>query len=398
MLMEPSHSLASTRLDSLPNNSFRELSILKQSLSAEGSVFIDLSEGVPDLPPPSKLLDFLSRASLRGNLHSYTSLAGSSQLRAALKEYLHKEFQVKGEHYAFMPGAGSKELIGLLCQALLNPGDVALVPELHYPLYPVAARFAGADAVFYPMQADRRYQPRLDEVPSHVLDRTRLVFLNSPHNPTGAVIEDEVLRRMIAICQERKIVLCLDLAYAHLCFCREVARGLLGSTDSVDGLIELHSFSKSLSVPGWRVAFAAGDPRIIELLEKTRSVFSTGLLVLLQKSLRYGLVHFRELNHPLREVYRVRATEAVRLLHKHGVDATEPDGGLFLWVRLPGHIANASGFVRELLLERGVLVMPGRAFGEFEDRHIRIALTRPWEELEGALEHIVAHLQQKKRL
>ncbi len=387
----PSPVSAAIRLEKLPKNAFHELAILKEGLAAKGKSFVDLSEGVPDLPPPAKLLDYLSRVSSRSELHSYTSLGGSRQLRAALTDFLRAEFQVDRE-VGLVPGAGSKELIGLLCQAILNPGDVALVPELYYPLYPSAVRFAGAEPLTYPMRAATRWQPRIYAMPEDILDRTKLIFLNYPHNPTGAMIDDDELMCTVSICQERRIVLCLDLAYSHMCLRQDVSSGILGDCQTLDGLIELHTFSKSLGVPGWRVAFAAGDPALIELLEKTRAVFGTGLPATIQKSLRYGLVHFKELTTSHRDTYRTRVRDAVNLLRSRGIDATEPDGSFFLWVQLPPAMPMATTFVRELLLSRGVLVMPGCAFGEGEDRHIRIALTQSWDVLEGALEHLAAHI------
>jgi LL-diaminopimelate aminotransferase len=394
-LSEPTFTFAAKRLLELPANRFRELTHLKAALAKECTDFIDLSEGIPDLPPHPRLLKFFSNNGCKADVHSYTGLQGISGLRAALFDYLRSEFSVQREDIDLMPGAGSKELIAHLCQAVLNEGDVALIPEIHYPLYPVAVKFAGAQAVAYGLRRDANWAPDLQGLSEEVLARTKIVFLNYPHNPTGGVVPQNELDEIIAFFQERSILVCLDLAYSHIYYEGRVAPNALRNAKSSSGIIELHTFSKSLGVPGWRVAFAAGDKSIIELLDRSKAVFSTGLFVLLQKSLRYGLVNFPEFTAGIREIYEERVNHAVNALTDAGIDIVKPGGTFFLWMKLPAP-GMATEFVRCLMRDKKVLLMPGAAFGEKEDQHVRISLTAPSDTLNDAIQRICSQMGELK--
>ncbi len=386
-MSEPTLTSAAKRLLELPANRFRELTHLKVALAKDGADFIDLTEGIPDLPPHPRLLKFFSNNGCKTDVHSYTGLQGISGLRTALFEYLRTEFCVQRDDIDLMPGAGSKELIAHLCQAVLNEGDIALIPEIHYPLYPVAVKFAGAQAVSYGLCREKNWAPNLHGLSEEALARTKIVFLNYPHNPTGGVVSQDELDEIIAFFQKRSILVCLDLAYSHIYYAGRVAPNALRNAKSSSGIIELHTFSKSLGLPGWRVAFAAGDKSIIELLDRSKAVFSTGLFVLLQKSLRYGLVNFQEFTAGIRELYEERVNSAVDALKSAGVDIVKPGGTFFLWMRLP-RPGIATEFVRGLMRDQRVLIMPGSAFGEKEDQHVRISLTAQSETLNEAVRRI----------
>lgn len=392
-MSEPILKPAAQRLLGLPANRFRELTHLKASLAREGTGFIDLSEGIPDLPPHPRLLKFFANNACKTDVHSYTGLQGISGLRTALFDYLRTEFCVERSDIDLIPGAGSKELIAYLCQAVLNEGDVALVPEIHYPLYPVAVSFAGGQTVTYRLRPDANWAPDLQGLSDEVLARTKIVFLNYPHNPTGGVIPQHQLDEIVAFFQRRSILVCLDLAYSHLYYANAAAPNALKYAKSVSGIVELHTFSKSLGVPGWRLAFAAGDKSVIEILDRTKAVFSTGQFVLLQKTLRYGLVNFKEFTTGIRATYQARIRSAVDALKDAGVEIETPGGTFFLWLKLPG-TETATAFVRNLMRDKRVLLMPGSAFGEKEDRHIRISMTAPDDTLHEAIRRICQQLQK----
>jgi LL-diaminopimelate aminotransferase len=383
------------RLLELPANRFRELTRLKATLAKNSSDFIDLSEGIPDLPPHQRLLKFFVSNGCKTDVHGYTGMQGLYGLRTALFEYLRTEFAVQRGDIDLLPAAGSKELIAHLCHAVLNEGDIALIPEIHYPLYPIAAKFAGAEVVTYSLRSDANWTPNLCRLSEGVLAKTRIVFLNYPHNPTGGVVSQQELDEIVAFFQQRTILVCLDLAYSHIYYEGRIAPNALKNANSSAGIIELHTFSKSLGLPGWRVAFAVGDRSIVELLDHSKAVFSTGLFVLLQKSLRYGLVNFKEFTAGVRETYEKRVTSSINALMSTGIDVVKPGGTFFLWVKLP-RPGTATEFVRSLLLDRKVLIMPGSAFGEVEDQYVRISLTAPNEILKEAMRRICLQIQELK--
>lgn len=384
----------SKRLATLPPNQFRELTALKAKLRQSDKDYIDLSEGIPDQHPPIGLTDKLSLFCGKQDVHGYPTRWGIAQLRQKLlHSYLEPEYGIDISRVAVLPAAGSKELIAHICQALIDPGDIVLIPEYYYPIYPVAACYAGAEVRTYPLSRDGLYYPLLQSVSTNILNRTKLLFLNYPHNPTGAVIDQAHLDDVRNFCRKWGIVLCSDLAYGHLIFENSPALSAIGNGVDPNGIIELHSFSKCLHIPGWRVACAVGDPEIVSMIESSKAVFDTGLFIGIQKALSYGLVHFKEYYPSIRNIYWERVDYFCQALKEIGINHVRPRGTFYIWAQTPLQSPKIE-FVTTLLSEASVLVMPGRAFGDKNDEHFRISLTQPMPLLIEAIKRIEQFIQK----
>ena len=374
--MNPSQRIARST-----DNAFAQLTELKRDLRRRGREFIDLSEGTPDFPPSESLRRAFGRFCQQDHNHGYPTRRGISLLRERIFGHLEAEYGIDSSRLDCLPAAGSKELIGHITQAIVDPGDVVLLPELHYPAYRTAAHYAGAEIQLVPM--DSSHVPVLANVADQVIRRARLAWVNSPNNPTATAISRDALQSIVAFCRTNEIVVASDLAYSHVRFDGESTPSALARTDP-GGVLELHSLSKSLHVPGWRAAFLAGDPDLVRLVEASKSVFDTGIFVALQKAMCYGLHHFRELAAEVQSVYRSRAMRVTDELTRLGIAHTPPQGAFFVWCRIPTGDP-AEEFSARLLDQASLLVMPGTAFGRAGEGHFRLSLTQPDDVLDEAM-------------
>jgi len=378
----------SLRIAGLSENGLTALSEARARLRLDGTEVIDLSEGSPDFAPSNTIREALANACKRPDVHGYSAVQGLPSLRSAFLEHLQKRGS-DVTNVECIIGAGSKELIGHLSQALLGHGDVVLVPALAYPFYRAAAQYAGAEVIVYPLTDDGNYLPELSRVPDEILSRTKLIWLNTPHNPTGAVLPADFLQDLIHFCRARQIVVACDLAYSDITFERDFAPAPLACGDrSSQFVIEVHSLSKNINIAGWRVGFLVGDPTIVSYVAQSRTVFGGGSFVPIQLACRFALDHFTLLASEVRETYRARADSVVRRLEKAEVCCVRPRGSFYIWAATPDGGCDVA-FSKSLLDKTRVLVTPGSAFGTAGRGWIRLSLTRPPEILDKAIDRLV---------
>lgn len=378
-----SHEWKSLRLQRLPENEFRELTKLKTRLRVSGTEIIDLSEGLPNTPPNPRLLSYLGRMALKPAMHRYPTRWGSVSLRDQIEQFLEGWFDVIPGKWAIIPVAGTKEAFAHISSALLNPGDTALLPAPGYPIYSVAASNAMAKCENYTL-SDKGC-PEISKLSHEILEAARLLFLTSPNNPTGLTVPRSSIEETIERCSQHNIVLCQDMAYANLVKKKGMAASALSIADKSQLVLEVHSLSKSLSVPGWRFGFVAGNRQLIEHLELSKSVFDTGLFPLVQKAARYALINFREFNEQPLATYQRRTELASRLLKAHNVRVNPDSTGIFVWLTINTQHGSGTAFAEKLLQNYNILVMPGAAFRDPEDRHVRVSLTVDDSVLEHAI-------------
>lgn len=376
-----------SRITRSSDNSFRRITELKQQLRNDGRTFVDLSEGIPDSPPDETLRVKLGQFCRQPHNHGYPTRRGITLLRERILDHLVKQFGATAHGWDCLPAAGSKELIGHITQAVVDPDSVVLLPELHYPIYRNAAEYAGAKIQIVPMDREKNFAPCLSALPESVLRDARLLWVNSPNNPTGTAIDGGTLRSLIQICQRNDIVLAHDVAYSHIRFDGGITHSVL--TGQCDGVVELHSLSKSVHVPGWRAAFLAGDPQLVKLVELSKAVFDTGIFVAMQKAMCYALHNFETHTREVCRIYAERVEFMSMALRDIGIAHIPPQGTFFIWCEIPTD-EGAMEFTERLLSETGVLAMPGSAFGKAGKRHFRLALTQPMQ----ILEEVVTRLRE----
>jgi LL-diaminopimelate aminotransferase len=285
--------------------------------------------------------------------------------------------------------AGAKEGIAHIISATAARGDVVLVPEIYYPVYARASLLAGADVHFLPMRATNGFLADFDGVPPDVLRRTRILIINYPNNPTGAVAERDYFERAVAFAQQHGLILVSDLAYSQLTFDGFVAPSALEMPGAKDVTIEFHSCSKSFNMAGVRVGFAVGAAPLIDALAAYRTNVGYGAPSVVQYAAAHAFDHYAELSAPVAARYRARRDAITNTMRRLGQRTDPPRGAMYLWHRAPNGVDDWT-FVRAMLDEARVVVTPGSAFGPGGTGYFRLSYVAEPEILESAMERIGA--------
>jgi LL-diaminopimelate aminotransferase len=376
------------RLKKLPRYLFVELDSMRVAMEKKGVRVINLSVGDPDIATPSPVVEGLrGAAGLQAN-QTYPPSTGLQALREKIAGWMTKRFTVTLDpEKEVLVLIGSKEGIAHLSLALLNQGDFALVPQPGYPAYRASAVLAGGEPYPLPLKKEKGYLPDFGSIPEEILRNTRLMFLNYPNNPTGAVCDRALYEEAAGLARKYGFVVAADAAYSEITFDGYESPSLIQVPGAKDVGIEFHSFSKTFSMAGWRIAFAVGGAEIIKGLASVKSNLDSSVFKPIQfaaiEALSLGDGHLEE----LRETYRRRRDLALERLLALGFDVKKPLGSFYLWVPVPRRHDSAA-FAKELLDRCGVLVAPGAGFGEEGEGYFRISLTSGEEKLGEAFDRM----------
>ena len=375
----------SDRVRALPGYPLAEIPTLKRRLVESGVDVIDLGAGDNDTPPPEPVVEALRVALGNPALSKYGFQQGLPAFRNSCAQYLLRRFGQSFDPFSeTLPLIGSKEGLAHLPYAVVNTGDVIVFPEPGYQAYVGGSILSGAVSHVVPLRADNGFLLELDRLPEPVLARARLVYLNYPNNPTAAVAPLDYLARMVATCRKYDILLAYDNAYCDLTYDGYVAPSIFEIPGARDVAVEFFSLSKSFSMTGWRLGFAAGRAELIALLTKVKSYVDTGPFLALQQAGTVALDRAEEFVAPVRELLAARRDAGVAALRAAGFEVASPKAAMYLWVPLPEGIPS-SGFSRRALTEFGVVTLPGSAFGPAGEGYFRIALTVSPERLTEAV-------------
>lgn len=364
-----------SRLDRLPGYPLAELPARKRALIAQGVDVIDLGAGDADYPPPAEVIAAMRQATGETALSKYGFQQGNPVFRKAACDWMMRRFGASFDPQAeVLPLIGSKEGLSHLPLAVLNPGDVAVVPEPGYQAYLGGTVLSGGEPYVYPLTPRTRYLVELEEIPAAVLPRVRLVYLNYPNNPTAAIAPMEYLERTVAFCRRHGIVLAYDNPYCDLTFDGYRAPSIFEVPGAREVAIEYFSLSKSFSMTGWRLGWAAGEKRFITALTRVKSYVDTGPWLAVQQAGAFALDHAERLIAPNVAELQARRDAGVGALREAGFELESPVATMYLWVPLPAGVPSAE-FSRRALEEAGVVTLPGSAFGPGGEGFFRIALT-----------------------
>jgi len=378
----------SARLAALPGYPLAELPGIKRQLIAAGRDVIDLGAGDNDTPPPAPAVAALQAAVENPANSKYGFQQGHPQFRRAASEFVHRRFGKRFDPATeLVPLIGSKEGIAHLPFAFLNPGDVAIVPEPGYQAYLGGTVLSAGEPHIAPLRPESGFLVDFDRIPASVLDRTRLVFLNYPNNPTAAVAPLEYLEKVVAICRKRGIVLAYDNAYCDITFDGYRAPSIFEIQGAEEVAIEFFSLSKSFSMTGWRIGFAVGRPAFVGPLTQVKTYMDTGPFLAIQEAGVVVLDRAEEFTAPICAEIQRRRDAAVPALRAAGFQVGLPKAAMYLWVSLPAGLASKP-FAMHALQEEGVLVLPGSAFGPAGEGFFRIALTVPAPRLIEAVDRL----------
>ena len=375
------------RLEKLPPYLFSAIDKAKSEARARGVDVVDLGIGDPDRPTPASLVEIMAAAVANPEFHRYPAQRGTAGLRQAIAAWLLKRHRVSVDpETQVLVLIGSKEGLGHLPTTCVEEGDNALVPDLGYPVYGQATLLAGGEPRIFSLAAERGFLPDFEELARLADDHTRLIFLNYPNNPTGAVADPEFWRKMIAFTNERKIRLVNDAAYLEVVPGGHSAVSLLSIADpSVDRVIELHSLSKMFNMTGWRIAFAAGHPELVGDLARVKESMDSGVFTPVQETATHALGEmFDDLLDKVMAAYPDRRRIISNALNDLGVEVFASAATFYVWAKVPTDESSID-FCGRALEEIGTVLTPGLGFGSGGEGWFRISLTASDEDInEGA--------------
>jgi len=382
----------SKRLEAIPPYKFQELEQQIADKRAAGIDVISLGIGDPDQPTYPHVVEAMQAAVANPAYHQYPSNRGRDEFREAFAAFYDRRFGVgidaKSE---VIPAIGAKECIYNLCFAFLDPGDVALASDPGYPVYTAGPVLAGATAELLPLVPELGFAPDLGAVPADVAAKARLMFVNYPNNPTGAVVPDGFFEQVVSFAREHEILVVHDNAYSETTYDGYVAPSFLATPGAKEVGVEVFSLSKGYNMTGWRCAAILGNAEAIQTYWRLKTNVDSGLFEAIQMA---GVAALEGPDGPLRgmnETYVRRRDLVVSALDQIGVQVASPKGTIYVWAPVPeGH--TSTSFCELVLEEAAVVISPGSMYGPSGEGFFRIALTAPDDRIEEAVERMREHL------
>jgi len=378
----------SERLKKLPPYLFVEIDKAKKKAREAGRDIIDLGVGDPDLPTPRFIVDAMNRAAKDPATHRYSLDQGIAEFRNAASRWLKKRFDVEFDpEREVYPLIGSKEGIAHLPLAFVNPGDATLVPDPCYPPYRSGSIFAGADVITMPLLEGRGFLPDLKGFTHHQLHRAKLIYINYPNNPTAAVCDKKFLKDVVDFAKKHNMIVASDAAYSEITFDGYKAPSIFEVEGAKDVAVEFHSLSKTFNMTGWRIAFACGNPSIIEGLAKVKSNIDSGIFSAVQRAGVAALENYDRHIKPLVRIYEERRDILVDGLKSIGFKAERPKATFYIWVKVPPRYTSAS-FAATLLEKCDIVATPGNGFGAGGEGYVRMVVTVDKKRIKEAVDRI----------
>lgn len=372
------------RLTGLPEYMLAAIPQRKRELLARGVDVIDLGAGDADLPPPPAALEALTRAAHTPAMNRYGFGLGLVAFRETVAAWMRTRFGVAFDPLReVVPLIGSKEGISHLALAYVQRGDVTILPEPGYPAYIGGTALSEATAYRYALRPRTDFLVDLDDIPTDVLRRTKMLYLNYPNNPTAAIAPRAYLEDVVRRCRELDILLVYDNAYSELAYDGYVPPSIFEIDGARDVAIEFHSVSKTYNMTGWRCGWAVARPEIAGALARVKSFVDTGPFMAIQAAAVAAIESWREFVPRNVGIFRERRDAAVAAFSEAGFVCTTPRASMYLWVELPDGLASAT-FAERLMDEEGVIVMPGSAFGSGGEGFFRVSFIASAERLREA--------------
>ncbi|MDR3049178.1 MAG: aminotransferase class I/II-fold pyridoxal phosphate-dependent enzyme [Elusimicrobiota bacterium] len=392
---------SSKTLEKLPPYLFTRINALKKQAYEKKLDVIDLGMGNPDLPTPSHIVDRLcDTIKHHKNTHRYPQAKGMPKYRKTISDWMLKRFGVHIEpENEILALIGSKEGIAHLCMAYLNIGDYALVCDPAYPVHFNGVLLAGAKTYSMPLLEKNNFLPDFSKIPSKIAQKSKIMFLNYPNNPTAAVVDDNKFwLESIKFCKKNNILLVSDNAYSELTFGDYIAPSIFEFPGAKDIALEFHSFSKTFNMAGWRLGWVCGAQKLIQPLEKFKSFLDYGAPTFMQLAGVAALQGSNLCVKELAQVYERRMKKMSLGLQKLGWKAPQTKGTMYLWTGFPDFMKKEGSFslCEKLLKETGVALSPGIGFGKYGEGYARISLVTHDRRFHDALLRIEKFTKEAK--
>ena len=379
------------RIASFKSYFFADLNKVIASLKARGVDVIRLDIGSPDLAPPDFIRDHMIERARRSDTHGYTAYGGTPEYHKAVAHYYQERFGVEltpvKETLALL---GSKEGLFELSMCLLNPGDISLIPDPGYPTYAAGAFVAGAECYNMPLLSENHYLPDLKAIPEEIARRAKILWLDYPNNPTGAVAPLSFFEEAVEFARKYEIVIAHDAPYVDVCFDGYKAPSILQVPGSKEVTIEFNSLSKTYNMPGWRLGMAVGNEKLVGYLHTYKSQADTSHFGPILDAGIAALTGDQSWIEERNLIYKQRRDYVVAGLRQAGFSVETPPAALYVWAKLP-ESANCSSmeFCSRLLHDTGVSITPGTVYGSHGEGYVRVSLCTPANRTEQAMRRLV---------
>jgi len=370
------------RLDKLPPYLFVDINQKIAELRAKGEDIVSFALGDPDLPTPSNIIECICQAAHDPANHRYPETAGLWELRQAIAEWYEKRFGViLNPDKEVLPLIGSKEGIGHIAQCFIEPGDMALVPDPGYPPFSMGTILAGGEPYFMPLKEENDFLPDFEAIPEEIANKAKLMWLNYPNNPTGAVAELDFFERAAHFAWQHNLAICHDAAYTEVAFEDYCPPSFMQVAQAKEIGVEFHSLSKTYHMTGWRIGMAVGNAEMIDALFRVKSNLDSGIPQAIQRAAIEALRGSQNCIAEHNAIFQQRRDKLMKVLAEIGLKARVPKAAFYIWAEVPQGYSSVN-FTQKLLDEAGIAVTPGLGYGREGEGYIRFSLTVPDDRLE----------------
>ncbi|MGB5924546.1 MAG: LL-diaminopimelate aminotransferase [Dehalococcoidia bacterium] len=376
------------RFSKLPPYLFAEINQRIAELRAKGKYIVNFGVGDPDLPTPSHIIERLCQAAHDATNHRYPETGGLPELRQAIADWYAGRFGVRLDPAKeVLPLIGSKEGIGHVALCFVEPGDLSLVPDPGYPPFSVGTILAGGEPYFMPLREENNFLPDFGIIPDEVADKAKLMWLNYPNNPTGAIAGLDFFEKAIHFAQQHDLAICHDGPYTEVAFDGYKPPSFMQTPGAKEVGVEFHSLSKSYHMTGWRIGMVVGNADMVNALFKVKSNLDSGIPQAIQyaavEALRGSQEHIAEHNAILQR----RRDKLTKVLNEVGLSARTPRATFYIWAKIPAGYTSVD-FTKKLLDEVGIAVTPGTGYGNEGEGYIRFSLTISDDRLEEGVNRL----------
>jgi len=369
------------RIKTLPPYLFAAIDEMKKKAIARGADIINLGIGDPDLPTPALIVERMRQETGNPKHHQYPSYEGMLSFRQAVADWYKRRFGVSLDPAdEVLTLIGSKEGIGHVPLAFVDPGDVVLVPSPGYPVYPVGTSFAGGTSYMMPLTKANHFLPDLQAIPRDVARKAKLMFLNYPNNPTSVTAGKDFFKRVVEFANEHHIIVCHDAAYSEIYYDGRKPPSFMEADGAKEVGVEFHSLSKTFNMTGWRIGFAVGNKQVLAGLGKVKSNLDSGVFQAVQEAGIVGLRDGDALAAGIRAVYQERRDVLLPGLARIGLEVEPLHAAFYVWITVPKGFTSAA-FTAHLLEKAGIITTPGNGFGEAGEGYVRLTLCTTKERL-----------------
>ena len=379
----------SHRLDKLPPYLFVEINRKVAEKRARGEDIISFTIGDPDIPTPQHIIDQLCQGAHDPSNHRYPETAGLPELCQAIAQWYHRRFEITLDpNKEVLPLIGSKEGIGHISFCFIDPGDIALVPDPGYPVYSMSTILAGGEPYLMPLIEENDFLPDLEAIPEDITRKAKLLWLNYPNNPTGAVAELDFFQNAVHFAKKHNLAICHDAPYTEVAFDGYRPPSFIQVPEAREIGIEFHSLSKTYNMTGWRIGMAVGNAQMIDALFRFKSNLDSGIPQAIQRAAIEALNGSQDCVAEHNTVYQRRRDKLAKALSDIGLRARLPKASFYIWARIPRGYTSVE-FTTELLDKAGVAVTPGVGYGSAGEGYIRLSLTLPDDRLEEGISRLL---------